>query len=162
MPEIKTPTVTLTAISTGRKVTLNKIGAPALLIFHGRNTAEASKKINGPVRDRYPKASSLLIATIVDLHSTPRLLRGVVEAFIRDAVEEGIKELPKGWNARDYLLLFPDWDGRLTKSFGIKDPEKVVGLVVLDSQAKVVGIYQGKDLVNQALALLDKVKDEIE
>jgi hypothetical protein len=161
MPEIKTPAITVTAIGTGRKITLNKIGTPALFIFHGRNTAEASRDINGPVRDRFPEASKLLIATVMDLHATPRLLRGVVEAFIRDAFEDAIKELPKGWTAREYLLLLPDWDGSLTKNFGIKDPDKVVGLAVLDRQAKVVGVYQGKDFVNQALALLDKVKSEI-
>jgi hypothetical protein len=158
MPEFKTPAITLTAIGTGRKVTLNKIGAPALLIFHGRNTANASKNINGPVRERYPDASNLLVASIMDLHIAPRLLRGVVEAFIRDAFEEASKELPNGWTARDYLILLPDWDGRLTKNFGFKDPDKIVGLVVLDSQAKVVGVYQGKDLVAQALAMLEKVK----
>jgi hypothetical protein len=158
MPEYKTPPVTLTAIGTGRKITLNKIGTPALLIFHGRNTAEASRNINGPVRERYPQASNLLVASVMDLHIAPRLLRGVVEAFIRDAFEEASKELPKGWTARDYLILLPDWDGSLTKNYGFKDPDKNVGLVVLDRQANVVGVYQGKDLVPQALAMLEKVK----
>lgn len=161
MPEIKTPAVTLTAIGSGRKVSLNQIGFPALLIFHGRNTAEASQKVNGPVRDKYPLASSLLVASIMDLHIAPRLLRGVVEAFIRDAYEEACKKLPNGWTPREYLLLLPDWDGSLTKNFGFKDTDRTAGVVVLDRQGKVVGAYQGKDLTAQAMAMLKKVEVEI-
>jgi hypothetical protein len=159
MPAIKVPPVTISAIGNGRKVTLNKIGLPALLIFHGRNTAEAAREINGPVRDKYPEASDLFVASITDLHIAPRLLRGVVEAFIKDAYEEAVKELPNGWTPRDYLLLLPDWDGKITKAFGFDNTDKQAGLAALDRQGNVVGIYQGKDLVINALALLEKIDD---
>jgi hypothetical protein len=161
MPEIKTPAVTLTAIGSGRKVTLNQIGIPALLLFHGRSNAEASQNVNAPVRDKYPLASTVLVATVMDLHIAPRPLRGVVEAFIRNAYEEACQKLPTGWSPRDYLLLLPDWDGSLTKKFGFKDTDHTAGVVVLDRQGKVVGAYQGKDLAAQALAMLKKVEVEI-
>jgi hypothetical protein len=157
MPETITPAVTLTAIGSNRKITLNKIGAPAVLIFHGRNTAEVSEKLNGPLRDRYPEASDLLVASILDLHVAPRLLRGVVEAFIRDAYEEACQKLPDYWPPRDYLLLLPDWDGKLTRAFGFKDTDKAAGVAVLNHQGRVIGTYQGADLVEKTLSLLDKL-----
>jgi hypothetical protein len=156
MPGLKTPTVTLTAIGSERKIALNNIGIPAVLIFHGRNNASASEAINGPVREKYPSASSVLVATIMDLHIAPRLLRGVVEAFIRNAYEDACKKLPKDMAPRDYLVLLPDWDGKLTKHFGFKDTDHQAGVVVLDRQGNVIGVYQGKDLVVQTLALLKK------
>lgn len=158
MPEFKTPAVTLTAIGSGRKIILNKIGTPAVLIFHGRGNSEASQDVNRPVRDKYPDASDLLVASILDLHIAPRLLRGVVEAFIRDAYEDACKKLPDGLLPRDYLILLPDWDGKLSKSFGLKDTDRQAGVVVLDSQANVVGVYQGKDLAAQTMALIKKIE----
>ncbi len=154
---LKAPGITLTAIGSGRRITLNQIDSPAVLLFHGRNTAEASKSVNGPLRDRYPEASALLIASIMDLHIAPKLLRGMVESFIKDAYEEACQELPAKWPARDYLLLLPDWDGKITKAFGFSDTDKTAGVAVLNANAELVGIYQGKDLVAQTLALLDKI-----
>lgn len=157
MPEIKAPSITLTAIGNNRKITLSKIGIPAILLFHGRNTAEASRQVNDPVRTRFPQTSQLFVASIMDLHIAPRLLRGVVEAFIRDAYEEAVNELPEGWSPEEYLLLFPDWDGKITKSFGFKDTDKVAGVVALDAEGVVIGTYQGKDLVEQTLKFLDQL-----
>jgi hypothetical protein len=148
------PAVTIAAIGSGRKVTLNKIGVPAVLIFHGRGTAEAARQVNGPVRDRYPESNSLLVASITDLHTVPGLLRGVVRAFIQDAYEEACRELPAGWSPEEYLLLLPDWDGKITRAFGMKDIEKNAGVAVLDKMGAVIGTYQGKDLANQTLQLL--------
>jgi len=161
MSEIKTPNVTLTAVGSGRKITLTQIGIPAVLIFHGRGNSDASEMINTPVRDKYPQASSLLVATIMDLHIAPRLLRGVVEAFIASAYEEACKKLPKGWTPRDYLLLLPDWDGKLSKAFGINNSDHTAGVAVLDSKGSLVGVYQGKDLAAKTMALLEKVTVEI-
>ena len=152
---IETPAITLTTIGS------NKIGVPSVLIFLSRDTSNASESINGPVRDRYPKASSLLVVNIMDLHIAPRLLRRVVEAFIRDAYEDACQKLPKDWPPRDYLLLAPDWDGKLTKSFGFSDTNKIAGVAVLDRQGKIVGTYQGKNLTEQTLSMLDKISMEI-
>ncbi len=157
MTNQKAPAFTLTSIGSGRKVSLNKIGVPALLIFHGRQTSEAARTVNGPVRDRYPDPSNLLVASVADLHSVPRLLRGVVEAFISDAYEEASQELPEGWTARDYLLILPDWDGKVTRAFGLSHTDRIAGVAVVDSQGDIVGVYQGRDLVVQAQSLLESV-----
>lgn len=154
MPITNVPAVTMAAVGSGRKITLNKIGTPAVLIFHGRGTAEAARQVNGPVRDQFPDADALLIASITDLHSVPGLLRGVVRAFIQDAYEEACKELPDGWAPEKYLLLLPDWDGKITRAFGMKDIEKTAGIAVVDESGRVVGIYQGKELAGQALEML--------
>ncbi|MFN8413379.1 MAG: hypothetical protein U0Z26_13410 [Anaerolineales bacterium] len=51
---------------------------------------------------------------------------------------------------------FPDWDGRVTKGFGLGDTSKVVGLAVLDEHGSVVGTYQGSEPERHALELLQK------
>jgi len=160
MPPTKAPPLTITAVGSGRKVTLNKIGIPAVLIFHGRSSVEASKAVNTPVRELIPEASKLLVITVMDLHHTPRLARGLVEAFIRDAYEDACEQLPKGWNPRDYLVLLPDWDGQISKGFGLKGTDRNAGVAVLDGNGNIVGVYQGKDLATQTLAMLDKAMAE--
>ncbi len=83
------------------------------------------------------------------------MLRGVVEAFISDAYEEASQELPEGWTARDYLLILPDWDGKVTRAFGLSHTDRNAGVAVVDSQGDIVGVYQGRDLVVQAQSLLE-------
>jgi hypothetical protein len=59
------------------------------------------------------------------------------------------------------LLLAPDWDGKLTKSFGFSNTNKIAGVAVVDRQGKVIGTYQGKNLTEQTLSMLDKISAEI-
>jgi len=155
MPAVKAPALTITAVGSGRKIILNKIGTPAVLIFHGRSSVEASRAVNTPVRDLIPEATRLLVITVMDLKGTPRLARGLVEAFIRDAYEEACKQLPKGWNPWDYLILLPDWDGQISKGFGLKDVGRNAGVAVLDGEGNIVGVYQGKDLAAQTLRMIE-------
>ena len=74
-----------------------------------------------------------------------------------DAYEEASQELPEGWKPYDYLLILPDWDGKITRAVGFNNTDRTAGVVVLDSQGNIAGVYQGKDLVGQSLALLEKI-----
>ncbi len=72
-----------------------------------------------------------------------------------------VRNSPRDELHREYLLLLPDWDGKLTKSFGIQNSDHTAGVAVLDSAGKIVGIYQGKNLAAESMALLAKVSGEI-
>ena len=154
MPTI--PPKTLTAIGSNRKITLPKTGRATLLIFHGRETAEAARVVNDAVRRRQPDAAQLLVASVVDLHIVPRLMRGLAERMIRQGYQDGSKELPENMPAPEYLIILPDWDGLLTKAAGMRDTEKSAGLALLDHEGVLLGTQQGGDLAQAALTLLDK------
>ncbi len=72
MPTPTIPDVTLTAAGSDRQIALVHIGVLAVLIFHDQSTADVVPQINEAVRDVYPQASSVLIASVVDFTMSQR------------------------------------------------------------------------------------------
>jgi all-trans-retinol 13,14-reductase len=154
------PTVTLKAAGSGRQVALNKIGLPAVLLFHTQETADQASKINFSLRemDKYQTPDQLLIANVVDLHAIPKLFRNFAENAMKDSYNQAVAALPKDTCAEDNVVILPDWDGGVTESVGLKDVNKNAGVAVLDAQGNVIGTYQGNDAVNTVLGLLEKTE----
>ncbi|MFN8382033.1 MAG: NAD(P)/FAD-dependent oxidoreductase [Anaerolineales bacterium] len=154
-----TLSATIKAIGSGREVTLNTFGKPAVLLFHTAETAEGAQRINQAIRavQEYTACSSIAIANVVDLHSVPKLFRGFAEKSMHESFENASKTVPQGQDPQDYVIILPDWDGKTTKGFGLGDTSKVVGLAVLNEQGGMVGTYQGSEPERHALELLQKV-----
>jgi all-trans-retinol 13,14-reductase len=154
------PALTLKAAGSGREVTLNAISKRAVLLFHTADTAESAERINQAVRGvaAYQPAEALAILNVVDLHSVPKLFRSFAEKSMRESFEKASKAIPQGQNPRDYVIILPDWDGKVTQGFGLGDTSKVVGLAVLDERGGVVGTYQGGEPELNALKLLQQVE----
>ena len=155
----KISNVTLKAAGSGREVVLNAIGIRTLLLFHGPDTAESAQRINQAVRgvNEYQNPDSLFVVNVVDLHSVPKLFRGIGEKSMRNSYEKATKEIPSGEKPQDYIVILPDWDGSVTKASGLIDTGKTVGLAALDRQGNIVGIYQGDEPGQHVLALLRKI-----
>jgi hypothetical protein len=151
---------TLKAIGSNREVNLNALGKPAVLLFHTQETSEDAAKVNAAIRadEKYHIAENLFIANIVDLRSVPKLFRGFAEKAMKENYEKAAASLPAEANPADYVLILPDWDGSVTKSFGLKDTNKTLAFAVLDSNGNIVGAYQGSDAESNALALLSQHK----
>ncbi len=150
------PAVTLKAAGSGREVKLNAIGNRSVLIFHTADTAEDAERINQAVRavDEYQSCRAVTIANVVDLHSVPKLFRSFAEKSMRESFEKASKSIPQGQDPQDYVIILPDWDGKASQSFGLRDTSKVVGLAVLDAQGGVIETYQGRQPELKALELL--------
>ena len=152
------PAVTLKAAGSHRELTLNAIGKPALLIFHTADSAEQAGKINASIRaiKAFQRADELMIANVVDLHSVPKLFRGFAEKSMRESYDRTAASLVAGLDAQDYIIILPDFDGSVTRAFGLKDTAAAVGLALLDAGGHLMGTYQGSEPEAQALALLQK------
>jgi hypothetical protein len=152
--------MTLKAAGSGREVTLNAIGRPAVLLFHTQETAEQAAQVNLAVRqvEDYADPSQLLIANVVDLHAVPKLFRGFAENAMRDSYKQAASALPREANPADHVLILPDWDGNVTKSVGLKDVNKDAGVAVLDADGHIVGVSQGKDASKTTLGFLNTVR----
>jgi hypothetical protein len=146
------------AIGSNRVVTLNTIGKPALLLFHTPETAENAAKVNAAIRsqNQYQSCDSLFIANIVDLRAVPKLFRGFAEKAMKESYEKAALTLPAGEKPEDYVLILPDWDGSVTKAFGLKDTHATAALVVMDADGGVIGTYQDNEPVLNVLELLKK------
>jgi hypothetical protein len=153
------PDVTLKAIGSGREVALRGIGKPAVLLFHTQETADEAAKVNAAIRavKACQTPEQLFIANVVDLHSVPKLFRNFAESAMKDSYKKATATLPAEANPSDYVLILPDWDGSLTKAAGMKDVDKVAGVVILNGDGHVVETYQGADAVNVTQGFLKKI-----
>jgi hypothetical protein len=166
LTELKAPAQTLVAIGSGRRLTLNRLSRPAVLLFLARETANDGAPVIARLREDYPLASEVIMASVVDLHIVPRLVRGVAESAMRMAYDKAVERFPNEFNPpqpglvaepEEYIIILPDWDAAVTRAFDMRNPAKIPGLAVLDRQGYVAGTQQGGDLVGEALALLRQV-----
>jgi hypothetical protein len=153
-PLQRVPKVTLTAIGSGRKIDLRQTGTPTLLVCHGQNSADEATQVHSAVRERYPLASELMTASLVNLKIVPRMLRGVVEGVIRKAYNDAVGRLEKGQDPKEYIVILPDWDGSVTAALGLRNTASNAGIAILDGDGNLFEAYQGADLASTALSLL--------
>ena len=151
------PDITLTAAGSDRQLALARIGIPTVLTFHDQNTALVVSQINEAVRNAYPLASSVVTASVVDLHTVPKLFRSVAKREMKKIYVASAEHLPATLNPEDYILILPDWDGAAHKAMDINDTSKNAAIVVLNGSGQVVGISQDDNLPESALALLKQI-----
>lgn len=155
------PTFTLTAVKSGRQVSPKDCAGRVLgLVFHGQHTAQAVVDINVTVRPQYPEAGQVTLASVVDLSSVPRLLHRMVKPVLEQIYDRAASEIPPGFNPPDYVFLLPDWNGKVTKAFRVKDPDKTAAIVVINGDGVVVGSYQGPQPGPAMLRLVQQAKGD--
>jgi len=148
---------TLIAVESGRPVSLQEIGVPALLVFHTQESAESAQSVIQAVRDHHSRADEVMVASVVDLRQVPRMFRKIAERAMRNAFKEAAEGLPAGLDAADYVVILPDWDGSVTGEMGFGDVGTAPGIAVLDSAGTLAGTEQGGDLTAAALMMLEGV-----
>ena len=140
------PPFELTAVKSGRRVSPKDCSGTVLgLVFHGRETAQAVVDVNQTVRPHYPEASQVTLASVLDLSGIPRLLRGMIRPALDQVYAQASKQLPPGLDPVDYVFILPDWKGKISKAFGVRNADKVAALVVIDGNGQVIGSYQGPE-----------------
>ena len=154
------PAVTLRAVGSGRTIGLSDLRQPALLLFHTQETAEHAAMVNQAVRAiaAYATSDELLVANIVDLHAVPKLFRSFAENAMKDSYKQAAATLPAWARPEDYIFILPDWDGSVTKSFGLKDVNQQAGAVVVDTAGHIAGLHQGDNLAAKAQRSLDALR----
>lgn len=151
------PRITIKAAGSNRCIVLDQLGVPCVLIFHSHENGDTARRVNETVRDRYPFASDVVIASVADLKIVPRLMRGMVEKFLNNAYHEYSSQLPAGMPAEDYIIILPDWKGKLSKAVGVQETGKIAAVAVLSPEGEIAGVYQGENLDQVALNLLEAV-----
>lgn len=153
------PSFRLTAAVSGRVIGPSLDGAPPLvLLFHNQHSLDAVRDVQQSVRQRYPSAREVVVASVADVSKAPRLLRGVVEAALKHAYTEASKFVPAGLDPADYVIILPDWSGAVTKAFGVGNVDREGEVVVIDDKGRLVGKYRGQQPGQAALALLATLK----
>jgi hypothetical protein len=151
----KAPSFFLTAIGASRIVG-GPPGpdSPLLLIFHGNAGAETAFHINADLRAIYPSIDQLQIASIIDLRNIPRFMRSAVQQTIMAAFQTIARQIPRDVDPREYVVLAPDWEGKVTHAFAMDGNTQDVGIAIITAPWIVRATYQGKDVRSKAIALV--------
>ena len=155
------PNFTLQHIA-GRNVSLSEFqGRTIVMIFSGRDSVEQAQRIGQTIRSRYD-LYDLPIVSILDLHGIPRMMQGLAKGRVQGGYEEMLKNAtaalqaagkPMPADPSQAVIMCPDWDGNVTKSFGLQAVDQQAVAVLVDGQGYIRGYGAGAQGGDQILAL---------
>ena len=150
------PDVTLKSVVSGRAINLRKAGVPLVLVFATQATTEAAGAFRTTLRERYPDPAKLIIASVVDVHAVPRLVRKVVENALANRYREVAGRLAPGQDARDYIVMLPDWKGEVGPALGLGDLQDNLGVVFIAADGTVVGVHLSADPFDGTIEMIER------
>jgi phytoene dehydrogenase-like protein len=149
-PLMDRPHFSLGDVSTQRPISPAQFaGRPLALILIGPRDADAAQALQRELRDAFPLAAHLAVATIVGLRSVPRLFRGIAARSMRRHHARAAEALPPCLDPARYVLLLADWDGGVCAALGYTAPGPNV--VVLDREGRWVTRLTGADLAKRSI-----------
>jgi hypothetical protein len=82
-----------------------------------------------------------------------------VTTFLTTAYDNAISTLPSILPAEDYVVILPDWTGKVARSLNIYPFSRVPSVVVVNSKNDVLGKYSGTRIEEGALLLLSELTE---
>ena len=133
----KAPALALSAEGSGRELHFARPGTTTLLICTTQETQKAAEAIEDAARTRWPLASDLLIAYVIDLRSVPGLFRKIAENVLASEYRRAVETLPAGQPPEDYVVLLPDWRGDAIQALGFEGSSYAPGIAVLTADGRI-------------------------
>jgi hypothetical protein len=147
---------------TGRNVSLSEFqGRTFVMIFSGRDSVEQAQKIGLTIRSRYD-LYALPLMSVLDLSGIPRMMQGLAKGRVQSGYEDMVKNATAALQAQgkqmpadasQAIIMCPDWDGSVTKSFGLQAVDQQAVAVLVDGQGYIRGYGAGEQGGDQILAL---------
>jgi hypothetical protein len=150
------PAITLTAVVSKRKIALNDVAVPTLVLLFDQGTSNTLDPVIAPVRDRWPTAERVQIANVVDLRKFPKIVRKVAETLMSNSYKQNAAGVPADRNPADYIIILPDWDAKVMKALGIESVSERLAAAVIAPGGKLIGWAQGDDAPARAVAMLEE------
>ena len=130
-------------------------GRKVVLVFHLQGTAPTARALNRAVRERFPDPEEVFVASVIDLSMVPTLYWMTVGLVLGGAYEQAAGELPPGVDPADYLVILPDWGGRVSRNYGVRNTGRAAAIVVVDEASDIAVSYQGERPVEAVLEALE-------
>jgi hypothetical protein len=130
-------------------------GRKVVLVFHLQGTAPTARGINRAVRARFPDPEGVFVASVIDLSIVPPLYWMTVNLVLGSAYEQAAWELPPNADPAEYLVILPDWGGRVSRDYGVRNTGRAAAIVVVDEDSNVRLSYQGERPVEAVLEALE-------
>ena len=148
------PEITLTAVASKRKIALNAVTTPTLLILFDQGTAGQIDPVVSAVRDAWPTADLVQIANVVDLRKFPKIVRKVAETLLNNSYNQNARNVKEGRDPADYVIILPDWQASVMKAVGIENVSSRIAIAVVAPGGRLIGAYQGEGEGAKAVELL--------
>ena len=132
------------------------VGRKVVLVFHLQGTAPTARAMNRAVRERFPDPEEVFIASVIDLSIVPPLYWMTVGLVLNSAYEQAARELPPDVDPAEYLVILPDWGGRVSRDYGVRNTGRAAAIVVVDGDSNVTLSYQGERPVEAVLGRSEK------
>ena len=158
----KMPPITITAVGSKARLTLNNLKRPALLLFLWQETEALGEEVRAAVREKYPEPAQVLIINLADLRGIPRLMHKIAEREFAKGYKRTVAKLPEGATPAHHVIILPDWKGEVADAVGVSDTHSTPAVAALNAAAEIVGVYQGLDLVEATLTLLESTGVDVD
>lgn len=150
------PNFSIIAAGSGRRIGLRKqADRKVVLIFHLQGTAPTARELNRAIRERFPDPGEVFVASVIDLSIVPPVYWMTVGLVLGSAYEQAARELTPDVDPAEYLVILPDWGGRVSRDYGVRNTGRAAAIVVIGEDSEVIGSYQGERPVEAVLALLE-------
>ena len=127
---------------------------PTVVICLAQETEKDAATVEDAVRERFANASDVLIVDVIDLRTVPGMFHKMAEGILASEHKKAVEALADGLEPADHVIMLPDWDGAVAKSFNLPEPSKQVGGAVLSADGDVMGTWVGTNADN-VMTLLD-------
>lgn len=152
----RAPHFSLLAAGSARRVSLRaEVGRRVVLVFHLQGTAPTAREINRAVRERFPDPGEVFVASVIDLSIVPPVYWLTVGLVLGSAYEQATRELPPNADPAEYLVILPDWGGRVSRDYGVRNTGRAAAIVVVDEDSNITVSYQGERPVEAVLQALE-------
>ena len=152
----RAPDFDLVAAGSGRRVGLRDLmGRKVVLVFHLQGTAPTAREINHAVRSRFPDPDEVLVASVIDLSIVPPVYWMTVGPVLGSAYDQATREIPPDVDPADYLIILPDWGGRVSREYGARNTGRAAAIAVVDEDSNLTLSYQGERPVEAVLGALE-------
>jgi hypothetical protein len=157
VPGVPAPDFALVAAGSGREVSLSSCaGRSLVLVFHGQSATFTVERLNRLVRERYPSAGEVVVASVADLSLVPPPFYLTARMALDYSYREGSQRVPEGSDPADYVVILGDWTGRVTRLYGASAAYLSPVVFVIGPDGVLKGRYSGPDLASGVLELLEK------
>ena len=151
----RAPHFSLLAAGSARRVSLRaEVGRRVVLVFHLQGTSPTAREINRAVRASHPDPEEVLVASVIDLSIVPPVYWMSVSLILNQAYDRAAEELPPGVDSSEYVVILPDWNGRVSRAYGARNTGRAAAIVVVDEDSTVAASYQGERPVEAVIEAL--------
>lgn len=135
-------------------------GRPVAVLFHGRENQDEARGVIQVIRNKWPWAHTLVTVNLVDVSMFPRVMRKLVNYDLTQAYSTEEANLPGQYDAESHIVIVPDYDGKITKAWGIADAAAVVSAAVVDSAGRIRARARGAAVESVVMRTLADILDE--